>query len=82
MASLNRSTPEGASLVDTSLVQAHGLASLVALLVAASFGIVVSIQLLLPDVGKTSRGYSGAVFDTRTRKHHVRLARKRVPRVL
>jgi cbb3-type cytochrome c oxidase subunit I len=49
---LNRSQPGGASLVDTSLVQAHGVASLVTLLIAATFGIVVSIQLLLPDFGK------------------------------
>jgi len=49
---LDQSKPEGASLVDTGLVRAHGLASLVTLLVAATFGIIVSIQLLLPDVGK------------------------------
>ncbi|MEZ5290956.1 MAG: cbb3-type cytochrome c oxidase subunit I [Vicinamibacterales bacterium] len=37
--------------VDTGLVYAHGLASLVTLLVAATFGIVVAIELLWPDLG-------------------------------
>jgi cbb3-type cytochrome c oxidase subunit I len=43
---------QGASLVDRELVYAHGLASLVALLIAAAFGIVASIELLLPDLGR------------------------------
>jgi cbb3-type cytochrome oxidase subunit 1 len=37
--------------VEVSLVYAHGLAALVTLLVAVTFGIVASIQLLLPDLG-------------------------------
>jgi cbb3-type cytochrome c oxidase subunit I len=43
---------QGASLVDSELVYAHGLASLVALLIAAAFGIIASIELLLPDLGR------------------------------
>jgi cbb3-type cytochrome c oxidase subunit I len=39
-------------LVETRLVHAHGLASLVTLLVSATFGIVVSLQLLMPDLGQ------------------------------
>jgi cbb3-type cytochrome oxidase subunit 1 len=49
---LSQPEPEGASLVDAGLVRAHGLASLITLLIAATFGIVVSIQLLVPDFGK------------------------------
>jgi cbb3-type cytochrome c oxidase subunit I len=49
---LEQSKTQDASLVDTGLVRAHGLASLLALLIAATFGITVSIQLLLPDLGK------------------------------
>jgi cbb3-type cytochrome c oxidase subunit I len=37
--------------VDEPLVYAHGIAALVTLLVSLVFGIVVSIQLLLPDFG-------------------------------
>jgi cbb3-type cytochrome oxidase subunit 1 len=36
--------------VDTDLVYAHGVAALVTLLIAVTFGIVVSIELLLPDL--------------------------------
>ena len=48
---MSQPEPEGASLVDAGLVRAHGLASLITLLIAATFGIVVSIQLLVPDLG-------------------------------
>jgi len=37
--------------VEQDLVYAHGLASLVALLLAATFGIIASVQLLQPDLG-------------------------------
>ncbi|MGQ0736116.1 MAG: cbb3-type cytochrome c oxidase subunit I [Acidobacteriota bacterium] len=37
--------------VETDLVYAHGLAALITLLVSVVFGIVVSIQLLVPDLG-------------------------------
>jgi cbb3-type cytochrome c oxidase subunit I len=40
-----------AAQVDTRLVHAHGLAALATLLVAVAFGIVVSLQLLVPDLG-------------------------------
>jgi len=36
--------------VDTLLVAAHGIAALVALLIAALFGIIVSLQFLMPDL--------------------------------
>ena len=49
---MNQSQPEGASRVETGLVYAHGLASLTTLLIAAAFGILVSIELLFPDLGK------------------------------
>jgi cbb3-type cytochrome c oxidase subunit I len=49
---VDQSQPQGVPLVDRDLVYAHGLASLVALLIAAAFGIVASIQLLLPDLGR------------------------------
>ena len=39
-------------MVETRLVHAHGLASLVTLLVSATFGIIVSLQLLLPELGQ------------------------------
>ena len=42
----------GFSLVDRELVYAHGLAALVTLLIAAAFGIIASIELLLPDLGR------------------------------
>lgn len=48
---MGQAKPPSASLVDTGLVHAHGLASIVTLLIAATFGIIVSIQLLLPDFG-------------------------------
>jgi len=37
--------------VETSLVYAHGLAALVTLLVSVTFGVLVSIELLVPDLG-------------------------------
>jgi cbb3-type cytochrome oxidase subunit 1 len=39
-----------APLVDTRLVHAHGLAALVTLLVAVTFGVVASLQFFLPDL--------------------------------
>ncbi|MGE3277673.1 MAG: cbb3-type cytochrome c oxidase subunit I [Vicinamibacterales bacterium] len=36
--------------VDTALVYAHGLAALVTLLLSVTFGIIVSLQLLSPDI--------------------------------
>ncbi len=36
--------------VDTLLVAAHGIAALVALLIAALFGLIVSLQFFLPDI--------------------------------
>ena len=36
--------------VDTQLVAAHGVAALATLLVAVAFGIVISLQLFLPDL--------------------------------
>lgn len=41
----------GRAPVETALVHAHGLAALVTLLLSATFGIVISIQLWAPDVG-------------------------------
>lgn len=38
-------------LVDRDLVRAHGLAALITVLVAASFGLIASIELLWPDFG-------------------------------
>lgn len=37
-------------VVETRLVYAHGLAAIVALLISVAFGVVASIQLLIPDV--------------------------------
>ena len=37
--------------VDSRLVYAHGLAALVTLLVSVTFGIIISIQLWMPDLG-------------------------------
>ncbi|MEZ5287318.1 MAG: cbb3-type cytochrome c oxidase subunit I [Vicinamibacterales bacterium] len=37
--------------MDRELVQAHGLASLITLLLSVTFGLIVSIQLLWPDLG-------------------------------
>jgi len=37
--------------VDTGLVRAHGLAALITLLVSATFGLIISIQLWWPDLG-------------------------------
>ena len=37
--------------VESSLVAAHGLAALVTLLAAVTFGLIASLQLLLPDLG-------------------------------
>ena len=36
--------------VDTLLVAAHGIAALIALLIAALFGIIISLQFFLPDL--------------------------------
>jgi cbb3-type cytochrome oxidase subunit 1 len=47
------SDPAG-SFVETKLVYAHGLAALVTLLIAVTFGIVASIELIAPDVGAGS----------------------------
>jgi cbb3-type cytochrome oxidase subunit 1 len=38
--------------VETDLVHAHGLAALATLLLSVLFGIVVSLQLILPDLGR------------------------------
>ncbi len=45
-----RTGATGPSLVDQQLVQAHGIASLVMLLAAATFGIIASLELLYPDL--------------------------------
>lgn len=45
-----RAGATGPSLVDQQLVQAHGIASLVMLLAAATFGIIASLELLYPDL--------------------------------
>lgn len=37
--------------VETTLVRAHGIAALVTLLIAVTFGIIVSLELLYPDLG-------------------------------
>jgi cbb3-type cytochrome oxidase subunit 1/mono/diheme cytochrome c family protein len=36
--------------VDTQLVQAHGIAALVTLLIAVTFGIIASLQFIAPDI--------------------------------
>ncbi len=41
---------ERSPTVDTRLVHAHGLAALVTLLVSVAFGVLVSVELLLPDL--------------------------------
>jgi cbb3-type cytochrome c oxidase subunit I len=41
----------GAPRVESALVKAHGLAALLTLLVAATFGILAATELLLPDLG-------------------------------
>jgi cbb3-type cytochrome c oxidase subunit I len=51
MQPLNQTEPKEAPLVDAGLVRAHALASLAALLIAATFGIIASIQLIVPDLG-------------------------------
>jgi cbb3-type cytochrome c oxidase subunit I len=38
--------------VETDLVHAHGIAALATLLLSALFGIIVSLQLILPDLGR------------------------------
>jgi cbb3-type cytochrome oxidase subunit 1 len=48
--STTAASPAARPLVDTRLVHAHGIAALVTLLVAVSFGIVAAIQLLVPDL--------------------------------
>ena len=37
--------------VETTLVHAHGIAALVTLLISVTFGIIVSLQLIYPDLG-------------------------------
>ena len=37
-------------VVDTQLIRAHGIAALVTLLISVTFGIIASIELLLPDL--------------------------------
>ena len=37
--------------VETRLVHAHGLAALITLLISVGFGLLASIQLLVPDLG-------------------------------
>lgn len=39
-------------LVETRLVHAHGIAALVTLLVSTTFGIIVALQLLWPELGR------------------------------
>ncbi|MGE0446140.1 MAG: cbb3-type cytochrome c oxidase subunit I [Vicinamibacterales bacterium] len=49
---MSQSVAAGAApRVESSLVAAHGVAALVTLLAAVSFGILASLQLLLPDLG-------------------------------
>lgn len=36
--------------VDTQLVYAHGIAALITLLIAMTFGIAISLQFFLPDL--------------------------------
>ncbi len=40
----------GTPLVETRLVYAHGLAAIVTLLISVAFGILVSLELLIPDL--------------------------------
>jgi len=44
----------GRPRVETALVRAHGLAALVTLFVSVTFGIIVSLELLAPDLGASS----------------------------
>src|SRR5215469_6721453 len=44
------SKPLAAPRVETRLVYAHGLAAIVTLLISISFGILASIELLVPDL--------------------------------
>jgi len=44
------SAHRAAPLVESSLVYAHGLAAIIMLFIAISFGILASIELLLPDI--------------------------------
>jgi cbb3-type cytochrome oxidase subunit 1 len=37
--------------VETRLIHAHGLAALITLLVSVTFGVIVALQLLVPDLG-------------------------------
>ena len=41
--------PAAGPQVETQLVYAHGLAALITLLISITFGIIASIELLLPD---------------------------------
>ena len=47
--SSNTGSPSASPHVETRLVHAHGLAALITLLVSVTFGIVASIELLIPD---------------------------------
>jgi cbb3-type cytochrome oxidase subunit 1 len=42
--------PAAAPVVEARLVMAHGLAALAALLVSVSFGVLIAVQLLFPDL--------------------------------
>ena len=46
---VDRAVPAAVPEVHTTLVHAHGIAALVALLVSVAFGVVASLQLLYPD---------------------------------
>lgn len=52
--SLQSSTAADHPLVEGSLVRAHSLAALITLLIAVVFGILVSLQFVLPDFGGDS----------------------------
>src|SRR6187401_2641392 len=45
----DRAVPAAVPEVHTTLVHAHGIAALVALLVSVSFGVAASLQFLYPD---------------------------------
>ena len=46
---VDRAVPTAVPEVHTTLVHAHGIAALVALLVSVTFGVVASLQFLYPD---------------------------------
>jgi cbb3-type cytochrome oxidase subunit 1 len=45
-----QATPPSPPVVETSLIYAHGLAAIVALLISVVFGFIASIELLIPDL--------------------------------